>query len=110
MPFKEKREYSRMQVVWPASIDTSRGPIEGEVISISLGGAFIQLEEMPDVAEALDLSMEIPEHHYAVFVSAEPVRFDVYESDDAPFSYGLGVRLRDLSREDFEFLSTNVLR
>jgi hypothetical protein len=110
MPFKEKREYSRMQVVWPASIDTSQGPIEGEVTNISLGGALIQLEELPDVGGALDLSMEIPEHHYAVFVSAEPVRFDVYASDDAPFSYGLGVRLRDLSEDDFEFLSTNVLR
>ena len=50
-----------MQVVWPASIDTSQGPIEGEVTNISLGGALIQLEELPDVGGALDLSMQIPE-------------------------------------------------
>jgi hypothetical protein len=110
MLLKEKREYSRAEVEWPVSISTVQGPVEGKIKNISLGGAFIHLGKLPDMDEALDLSMEVPEHHYAVFVSAEAVRFDVYASENTPVSYGLGVRLIDISEDDLEFLSTTALR
>ncbi len=110
MVFVEKRQYSRTKVEWPASISTSQGSIEGTVKNISLGGAFIRLAELPYMDETLDLSIEIPEHHYALFTMAEPVRFDVDESESTSVFYGLGVRLKDIPEDDVEFLSTTALR
>jgi len=110
MKFKEKREYSRAEVEWPVNISAAHGLIQGTVKNMSLGGAYIHLEELPNMDESLDLSIEIPEHHYAVFANAETIRFEVNASEETPLSYGLGVRLKDIPEDDFEFLSSTVLR
>lgn len=110
MDFKEKRSFSRAKVEWPVSITTVQGAIEGKIKNISLSGAYMHVEELPDMTISLDLSLEIPEHQYALFTSAEPVRFDVLPDDDAIVSYGLGVRLMDILEEDVEFLTTTALR
>ena len=110
MDFKEKRSFSRTRVEWPVSIATAQGAIEGKIKNISLAGAYMHVEELPDMTISLDLSMEIPEHQYALFTLAEPVRFDVLPDDDDIVSYGLGVRLMDVTDDDVEFLTTTALR
>ena len=110
MEFKEKREYSRAKVEWPVNISAAQGLIQGMIKNMSLGGAYIYLEELPNMDESLDLSIEIPEHHYAVFVTAETIRFEVNASEETPVYYGLGVRLKEIAEDDFEFLSRTVLR
>jgi hypothetical protein len=110
MRIKERREYSRAEVEWPVNISAAQGIIQGKIKNMSLGGAYIHLQELPDMDENLDLSIEIPEHHYAVFANAETVRFEVNASEETPVYYGLGVRLKDIPEDDFEFLSTTVLR
>jgi hypothetical protein len=110
MKFKEKREYSRAEVEWPVNISCSQGFIRGTIKNMSLGGAYIHLEELPDMDENLDLSIEIPEHHYAVFAVGKTIRFEVKSSGQTPVYYGLGVRLKDITEDDCEFLSTTVLR
>ena len=110
MEFKEKRSYSRTEVKWPVSIGRVQGAIEGEIKNISLGGAYMHVEELPDMTKSLDLSMEIPEHQYALFTSAQPVRFEVLPDDSAIVSFGLGVRLLDVAEDDVEFLTTTALR
>ena len=110
MKFKEKREYTRAEVEWPVNISAAKGLIQGTIKNMSLGGAYIHLEELPNMDEDLDLSIEIPEHHYAVFANAEAIRFEVNAGEETPLSYGLGVRLREIPEDDFEFLSTTVLR
>lgn len=110
MKFKEKREYSRAEVEWPVNISAAHGLIQGTVKNMSPGGAYIHLEELPNMDENLDLSIEIPEHHYAVFANAGTIRFEVNASEETPHSYGLGVRLKDIPEDDFEFLSSTVLR
>ena len=81
MDLKEKRSFSRTEVEWPVSISTVQGEIEGKIKNISLGGAYMHVDKLPDMTVDLDLSMEIPEHHYALFTTAEPVRLDVYGKD-----------------------------
>ena len=110
MEFRERREYSRAKVEWPVNISADQGLIQGTIKNISLGGALIRLEQLPNMDETLELSIEIPEHSYAVFANAEAIRFDVYASDETPVSYGLGVRITDLPEDDFEFLSSTALR
>ena len=110
MDFKEKRSFSRTEVEWPVSISAVQGEIEGKIKNISLGGAYMHVDKLPDMTVDFELSMEIPEHHYALFTSAEPVRLDVLPDDDAILSYGLGVRLMHVSEEDVEFLTTTALR
>jgi len=75
MKFKEKREYSRAEVKWPVNISAAKGLIQGMIKNMSLGGAYIHLEEFPSAV-----------------------------------SYGLGVRLKDMVEDDFEFLFRTVLR
>ena len=110
MKFKEKREYSRAEVEWPVNISAAKGLIQGMIKNMSLGGAYIHLEELLNMDENLHLSIEIPEHHYAVFVAGEVIRFEVTSMETTPVSYGLGVRLKDMPEDDFEFLSRTVLR
>ena len=95
---------------WPVKISAAKGLISGMIKNISLGGAFIRLERLPNIDETLDLSIEIPEHGYALFANAEAIRFDVYPSDESPVSYGLGVRITNLPEDDLEFLSSTALR
>ncbi len=110
MKFKEKREYSRAEVEWPVNISAAQGLIQGTIKNMSLGGAYIHLEELPNMDGKLNLSIEIPEHRYAVFATGETIRFEVNTSENAMVSYGLGVRLKDMPEDDLEFLSSTVLR
>ena len=110
MPLKERRQYSRAKVEWPVSISTAQERTEGEIKNISLGGALIHLRILPNMEDPLDLSVEIPEQDYAIFTTAEAVRFDVYDSGNTTVSYGLGVRLKNISEDDLRFLTTTVLR
>lgn len=110
MEIKERREYSRAKVEWPVNISGSQGLIQGTIKNMSLGGAYIHVEELPNMDKNLDLSIEIPEHHYAVFATGETIRFEVNASEQSPVYYGLGVRLKDMPEDDFEFLSRTVLR
>ena len=110
MKFKEKREYSRAEVEWPVDISAAQGLIQGTIKNMSLGGAYIHLKELLNTDENLNLSIEIPEHHYALFATGETIRFEVNSSENTPVSYGLGVRLKDMPEDDLEFLSSTVLR
>ena len=110
MKIKERREYSRAEVEWPVNISAAHGLIQGTVKNMSLGGAYIHLKELPNMDEKLNLSIEIPEHRYAVFATGETIRFEVNTSENATVSYGLGVRLKDMPEDDLEFLSCTVLR
>ena len=110
MKFKEKREYSRAEVEWPVNISTAQGLIQGKIRNMSLGGAYIHVEELPNMDENLSLSIEIPEHHYAVFATGETIRFEVNSSENTPVYYGLGVRLKNMVEDDLEFLFSSVLR
>ena len=110
MATKERRQYSRTKVEWSVDVSTVHRNISGQIKNMSLRGAYIRLAELPNLDEPFDLSIEVPEHNYALFAKAEAVRFDIVDDDDAAFSYGLGVRLIDYSEEEQEFLATTVFR
>ena len=110
MKFKEKREYSRVEVELPVKISAAQGLIQGTIRNMSLGGAYIHLKELPDMDENLNLSIKIPEHHYALFATGEAIRFEVNSREETAIYYGLGVRLKEMPEDDLEFLSSTILR
>lgn len=106
---KVKREYSRVEVSWPATILTAQGPIEGETKNISFRGALIILRELPDLNGPLRLAIEIPNELHAILATVELIRLDIDDiGNDGP-SYALGVRFRDISEYDLQFLASAVL-
>jgi len=108
---RKKREYTRVEVSLPAHLGTAAGDVPGEVKNISFDGALVIVQEPPPLQGVVfDLTIEIPEHHYALLTKAEIIRVDIYQNDDATLSYGLGVRFVEISAEDTEFLARTVLR
>jgi c-di-GMP-binding flagellar brake protein YcgR len=106
---EQRREHSRVEVSWPMSIFTPRGPIEGRVLNISLTGAFIRCLELPNPVEALKLGIEIWEHRHVMFATAEMVRLDVRDYDSDLHTYFLGVRFKEIAEEDLRFLASKFL-
>jgi hypothetical protein len=106
---EQRREHSRVEVSWPMSIFTSRGPIEGRVLNISLTGALIRCLELPNPVEALKLGIEIREHCHVLFATAEMVRLDVRDYDSDPHTYFLGVHFKEIAEEDLRFLGSKFL-
>jgi hypothetical protein len=106
---ERRREHCRVEVSWPMSIFTPRGPIEGRVLNISLTGALISCLELPNPVEALTLGMEIWEHRHVMFATAEMVRLDVRDYDSDLHTYFLGVHFKEIAEEDLRFLASKFL-
>jgi len=106
---EQRREHSRVEVSWPMSIFTPRGPIEGRVLNISLTGALISCLELPNPVEALKLGIEIWEHRHVMFATAEMVRLDVRGYDSDLHTYFLGVHFKEIAEEDHRFLVSKFL-
>jgi len=107
---EQRREHSRVEVSWPMSIFTPRGPIEGRVLNISLTGALIRCLELPNPVEALNLGIEIWEHCHVMFATAEMVRLDVRDYDSNLHTYFLGVHFKEIAEEDLRFLVSKFLQ
>jgi hypothetical protein len=106
---KQRREHSRVEVSWPMSIFSPKGPIDGEVLNISLTGALIRCLEIPNPDEALSVGIEILEHSHVMFATAETVRLDIQDYDSDYYSYLLGVHFIEISEKDLRFLASRFL-
>ena len=97
-----KRKHSRVKVTWPATIQTPNGSIDGEIENISLGGALIKCRQLPNLKEAFELSIEIPEYIFPVSASVEKVRASTHDTGGSyrTRTYELAVRFLDISEED----------
>jgi len=99
---KCRREYARIDVSWSASIFTAAGLIEGRVKNISIGGALINCQSLPNLEETFHLSIEIPNYFFPLTAKAKQVRLNIYDSEKGSTSpsYELAVLFLDMSEED----------
>jgi hypothetical protein len=99
---KCRREYARIDVSWPANIFTVAGLIEGRVKNISIGGALINCQSLPNLEETFHLSIEIPNYFFPLTAKAKQVRLNIYDSEEGSTSpsYELAVLFLDMSEED----------
>jgi len=103
----EKRKTSRVKVQWPVTIETAEGPLNGEIINISIGGAFLRCQELPRSKEAFRLTIHPPDHQaLSATVSVTWSNFNVPEGDVV--NRGIGVRFLGISEEDRRFISEAV--
>ncbi len=103
----EKREDSRVKVKWPVTIETAEGPLNGEIINISIGGAFICCQELSRSKETFRLTINPPDHQaISATVSVTWSNLNVPESEVV--NRGMGIRFLGISEEDRRFISEAV--
>ena len=109
---RERRDYSRVEVCWPASIIASHGLIDGEVKNICFEGALIRCRDLAEVDDVLELNIVIREQdQLSISASAEKVWSRIHQSRDmspTPAS-DLGVRFVEISEDDLRLLSNTAL-
>ena len=88
---KSKREYSRVEVCWPVTMQTGKKLLVGEIKDISVSGALIRCEELPSPEETIEISIELGDLFY-VSATVETVRFNVDDSHGKGITYELAVR------------------
>jgi hypothetical protein len=107
---EKKREYSRKEVSWSATIVTNGGPISGEIKNVSLTGLLMYCRQLPDPKRRHRLTIEIGNHRSQMLATIEMIRLDVVYVDYEGPIYGIGMRFVEIDENDLEFLSTRVLR
>lgn len=100
----ERRQFPRVEVEWPVTMLTSKGPIEGEVMNVSLGGAFIYCKEQPNTNETFRMVIKVPHQRQFVRATARIARSNIYDSDDPDTLPGIGVRFVEISEDDLQYI------
>jgi c-di-GMP-binding flagellar brake protein YcgR len=107
---EEKRKFPRAEVTWPVTLLTSQGPIQGKVMNISLGGAFVQCNEQPDFNETFRMIINIPHPRQFIRATARMARSNIYDPDHADELIGIGVRFVEISDEDRQYIREVVAK
>jgi len=100
---RKRREYSRVKVSWPLLIYTGEGLIEGEIKDISLDGAMIHCDRLPNLDHELNLSIAVPYFVFPVTALVKKVRLASYE-DAAAVAHNLAVRFTGIGEDDRRLL------
>jgi c-di-GMP-binding flagellar brake protein YcgR len=101
---KEKRQFPRFEVDWPVTMLTTQGPIEGEVVNVSLGGAFILCQKEPKANEVFRLVIKIPHHRQILRATARIARSRIYGPDNEDSLSGIGVRFVEIADDDLQYI------
>lgn len=107
---KERRQFPRVKVTWPVTMLTTQGPIEGEVMNISLGGAFVHCHEQPDFNETFRMVIKIPHSRQFLRATARMARSSIYNPDDADELPGIGIRFVEISEDDRQYIREVVAK
>ena len=107
---RERRQFPRVEVTWPVTMLTAQGPIEGEVMNVSLGGAFIHCDEEPDANESFRMLIKVPDPRQFLRATARVARSNIYNPDDADELPGIGVRFVEISEDDRQYIGEVVAK
>ena len=101
----EKRLHPRIPVNWPVVMVTANGSIEGEIINISVGGAFIRYSEEADLNGDLQIVLK-PSQQRSIPVTGRKVWSGNFNIDGKSVFSGVGVQFTDISPVDKEYISS----
>jgi len=104
---RKRREYSRVKVAWPVLIYTGEGLIEGEIKDISLDGAMIHCDRLPNLEHELNLSIAVPHSVFPVTASVRKVRLASYEGA-AAVAHNVAVRFTGIGEDDRRLLCSAI--
>jgi len=102
-----RREALRIETEWPVTIETSEGSISGEIVNVSIDGAFICCQKLPRLKEPFRLTINPPDHQAMIF-TAEVVWSNFSMPDNEIVNRGMGVRFLAVSDEDRQFISETI--
>ncbi len=104
---REKRSSKRREVRWPVSVESEHGTIQGEIKNISLSGIYVQCDEPLRVNEDFRMAI-IPPNRQAIGLTGKVVWADMYGIDEDETTFGMGVCLVEIAKEDQKFLQNAV--
>ena len=93
------RQHPRIEVSVPVTLVAGLDEIHGEIVDLSVSGAFILLPQLPDPTRPFRLIIDLADRP-PLILAAEIVRFDIRPADDhAPHLSGVAVRFVNVSDE-----------
>ena len=104
---KERRQFARAEVKWPATIITSQPKSPSEIRNISQVGASMYCQELPPTGQEFRLEIQ-PPNRQSIIVSAKPIWATENDSLEISARFILGVIFEYISEDDIEFLGDVV--
>lgn len=106
---REKRKKTRLQVKWPITIYTKKGPVKGESRNITTAGIFIRCEKELRLNEVCRMRIRPPQKQ-SVEVEGKLVWSNLDGLDsNSPYS-GMGFSFIKCSDEDLRLLDEVISR
>jgi hypothetical protein len=104
----ERRRCSRVLLGCPVMVTSTLGIMMGQIIDISLGGAFICCKKPLNVEEILELQFRISPASPNITVKGEVVRSNVHCLDNEIKCHGMGVRFYETSARSHQAIKDVV--
>ena len=104
---RERRQFLRTGVKWPATIIPSSRPTPAEIISISQAGASIYCQQLPPAGQEFRLEIQ-PPNRQSIIVTARPIWSIETASSETSYRFLFGVLFEFISEEDIQFLGDLV--
>ena len=104
---KKKRMELRAEIVWPVTIITEMGVLQGKTINISASGALLYCPDQVSLSEIVRLTLK-PPVRAPLEITAEVVRTNVQCVEDEDPPQGIAVRFIMISEKDRQFISFSV--
>ncbi len=106
---KEKREYPRAEIKWPAVIKTDKGTMDGVTSNVTPNGVFIHCQKPLRLNEIFELTIDIPNSDQTLTARAEVTWSNRWGPDDEISPRGMGVRFVKISSEARKFIARAAL-
>jgi len=88
---KDRRQFLRAEVKWPATIIPSGRPTSAEIKNISQTGASIYSQQLPPVGQEFRLEIQ-PPNRQSIIVSARPIWAIETGSPEISYRFVFGVQ------------------
>jgi PilZ domain len=109
LPRENTRQHPRKEVSLPVTLVAGLEEVHGEIVDLSVIGAFTLLPHLPDPTRPFRLIIDLPDRQ-PLILSAEVVRFDIRPTDDnLSHLYGVAVRFINVS-DDASLVLLDALR
>lgn len=100
---REKREFLRAEIKWPATIITSQAQLVGETKDVSQVGVSISCQELPALGEEFRLVIQPPDRQ-PLIVTAKAIWLTESSSEQVPSRFVFGAEFEYISEDDIRFL------
>jgi hypothetical protein len=104
---RDRRQFLRTGIKWPATIIPSSRPSSAEITSISQAGASICCQQLPPAGQEFRLEIQ-PPNRQSIIVTARPIWSIETASSESSYRFLFGVLFEYISEEDIQFLGDLV--